>query len=190
MSPTTSALVAPAAAPPPAPRLFAGASVGAALPLADFGPAVAPSVEAGAVLPVLGGRLLPFVGVAYLATAAEGTGEGYAWSLRMHLPSATAGLRVRVLPWTEAISPELSVGPTFAYALCVAGGERGGAAFPVTREGAFTVGISGAAGLAVRAGPGQFDARLGFTALPVSGVLTGSTIVSTLTPSAGYRILR
>jgi hypothetical protein len=185
----------PGPATPPVPRVVLGVNVGAALPLAGLGPSVAPGLEAGVVLDPKG-RYTVLLGLGYAGGVATGTGEdpafseGYTWVLSMRSMQVAPALRVRVLPWEETLSPELSAGPILAVGDAVASGSAGGAPFPETREARLAPGGFVAAGLAGRVGPGVLEGRLTFSVLHYDAVLTGPAFVPSLTPAIGYRVQR
>jgi hypothetical protein len=193
--------VAPVAtvAPVPTPRLYIGASIGAGFALTRFGPAVSPGMEAGVILGPTG-MFQPFLGLRYAGHRASGDGEdpafadGYRWDLALNTLTVAPGLRVRLFPWQEVLSPEFSAGPVLALNEVVIGGEGrgegGGAGFPETRQTRATGGGFLTGGLVGRLGPGQLEGHVTFSATWIDGDLTGPFLLPTVTPSIGYRVSR
>lgn len=194
-----------AAAPPVAPRttgavepvpsVVVAATLGAALPLRAFGPSVAPGLEAGVVADDAG-RFTVLLGIGYSGGTATGTAtdpafpDGYTWSLTLRAMQIAPALRVRLLPWSERIAPEVSVGPVVTIGDAVATGTSGGAAFPETREARVSLGGVAAAGLVGRVGPGMLEGRLSLSVIHLDGDLTGPALVPSITPTIGYRVAR
>lgn len=176
-------------------RLDVALSVGAGVSLSGLGLSASPGVEAGYVLGP-GGRLTVLLGADYRGGHAEGRGkdpsldEGFAWTLDLRSFQLNPGIRWRILPWTEAISPELALGPTLAVGEARVGGKADGAAFPETREPWAAPGGWAAAGIVGRVGPGLLEGRVSFSLAALESNLTGSALLPTITPSVGYRILR
>jgi hypothetical protein len=183
-------------APARIPKAFVGVGVGAVVPLAHLRPALFPDLEGGIVLPVLEGRLQPYLALSYAAPSQTGTlsddafPDGYDWDLHVRTYQATIGVRARLSPWTESLSPDFSLGPVLALVEPVVGGTAGGSDFPASSERFFVCGVHVGAGVEGRAGPGQVELQIGFDALPLSGALTGATLLPNLAPSLGYRIDR
>jgi hypothetical protein len=184
-----------ATAPVPVPRLYVGAHVGASFALAALGPGVTPSIEAGGLIGP-DGRFQPFLSVSYTEAHATGTAEdpafpdGYTWTLARRSTTVAPGLRVRLLPWRERLSPEFAAGPLLDIASITVGGASGDAAFPETTEARVAGGGFVSAGLAGRLGPGQLEGHVTLCVVPETGDLTGSLLLPTLAPSIGYRVTR
>lgn len=186
---------AKAVAPLPVPRLSIGANVGVGFALARFGPSISPGMEAGLLLGEAG-RIQPFFGIQYAGYDTTGTGEdpafpdGYRWDLAVHSMTLTPGLRIRLLPWQERISPEFSAGPALALNEIVLGGEGAGAPFPDTRQTLASGGGFVTGGIVGRLGPGQLEGHVTVSAIWLHGDLTGPFLLPSFTPSIGYRISR
>ncbi len=179
----------------PTPRLYVGANVGAGFALAHFGPSVVPGLEAGAVLD-RDGRIQPFLGVQYAESHATGEADapafpdGYTWTLALRGMTVAPGLRIRVLPWRERVSPELAAGPMLLLGDVAVSGSADGAPFPETRQTRAAGGGFFSAGLVGRLGPGQLEGHVTFSLVRLEGDLTGGAFVPSLTPSIGYRVSR
>lgn len=180
---------------PPVPRIVLGATVGAAVPLAHLGPSVAPGLEGGYVLDAAG-RYTVVLGVAYSGGAATGTAEDpafaepYTWRLNLRAMQVAPSFRVRLLPWTEKLSPEVAAGPLLVVGDAVTTGSAAGAAFPETREARVMPGGFVSGGIVGRVGPGTLEGRLTVSLVHLDGTLTGGALVPSITPAIGYRVAR
>jgi hypothetical protein len=194
--PSAAPIEAPAPASMPVPHAFVAAQAGAAVPLAGLEATAAIGLEGGVVLPMFGGRLLPVLGLAYAGPTGTGTvsdpafPDGYRWDLDVRIVSAALGLRVRLLPWSEPLSPELAIGPTLDVHAITLSGRAGTGVIAPEHDVEVAAGGFVSAGVAGRLGPGQLTLQVALTAEPLHGVLTGDILLPTLTPSVGYRILR
>ena len=195
MSPVGSVLIAAALAETAPGRLDVAVSLGAGVSLGGLGLSAAPGVEAGVLLGE-NGRFTALLGGNYSGGHAEGRGKdagapsGFTWELDVRGFQLDPGVRWRVLPWSEAISPEIGLGPMLSVGEATVTGRADGASFPETSEPWAAIGGWASGGIVGRVGPGMLEGRVAFSLLPMATNLTGSALLPTLTPSVGYRIVR
>jgi hypothetical protein len=200
MSPTGSLLLvllhrAEAAEPRRAPRASVGAHLGASFSLSGLGASVAPGLQ-GTVVIDRGARLEALLGVSYADGLATGTGsdpafeEPFTWNLKVSNLAVAPGLHVRILPWSERISPVIAAGPSLDLGVATTSGSAGAANFPDTTERYVGFGGWARAGVAGHVGPGSLEVGLTYAAHTTGADLVGAPLIHSLTPSILYRFER
>jgi hypothetical protein len=186
-------------APPPALRPVpeVAASLGVAVPAGDLQPSGWLRLEGSVALPALGGRLRPFVSLAWMAPATSGTGvdpsmpdpEGdWSWKVRLHELTLAPGLALRALPHTAPISPEISLAPALLLvgtrSTATSDGQDLGRATSWTLRPAWLAGID----LHARVGPGRIRVGASFSGGVLDDVATGRASARSEALSLGYQL--
>ena len=152
---------------------------------AGWGPAVAPRLSVGLLSPLLRSRLHPELafGYAVASTLRDGPSDSvgtYSVSAQQQAFEISPGLRIRVLPVGQSVSPELGVAPVFQFARRNLEGEVGGSTIQPPTQGGTGVGIRLSAGVAALFHRyGQIGGHVAMTR-----VASGSEITGTVTPTA------
>lgn len=200
MSPTGSVLLvllhrAEAAEPRRVPRASVGAQLGAAFSLSRLGASVAPGLQ-GTVVIDRGARVEALLGVSYADGLAAGTGsdsafeEPFTWNLKVSNLTVAPGFHVRLLPWSERISPVIAAGPSLDLGVATTSGAVGAEAFPDATERYVGFGGWGRAGVTGHVGPGSLEVGLTYAAHTLGADLAGTPFIHSLTPSILYRFER
>lgn len=177
------------------PRVSVGASLGGAVSLSGLGVGYAAGGEAS-VYPERSGRVEILFGGGIASGAARGTGsdaafeEPFQWTLDMSSLYLDAGVRVRLLPLREPISPVVGIGPLSTFGTATAGGSANGVPLPTTTEAWWGVGGWARAGLAARVGPGSLEGAVDLQVSTCQSQLAGAPLLTSLIPAVRYRIER
>ncbi|GDX80610.1 hypothetical protein LBMAG42_24210 [Deltaproteobacteria bacterium] len=174
--------------------LLLAAHVGPTVPLAPLAANASVRLEAGVVLPQLGGRIAPMLFGGYAGPVLEGEstdgrlGDGYAFTVVQKELTLGLGATVRLFPAEAKWNPELTIGPTVQFLETVASGSSAGGAIGTTTEHYAQAGFLVAAGAGVRLGPGALTVQVGYAGAGLDGLLTGESTTGAFNPTVGYRV--
>lgn len=168
-----------------------GVRVGPAFPLdSELVMAGMGWVDVGVSPPAAGGRLRGIAAVGFAAPRAtgsvadEGLSESREFLVRQRALVLTAGLEVRLLQRSEAVTPVLSLAPAWVTAQTVVTGEG----LVSARETRPVFGVRAGGGMEISSGPGAVALQLDYTAARLDGALTGEVPLRLLQPNISYRV--
>ena len=147
-------------------------------------------LEVGVSPPALGGRLMGVAGLSYVAPRAQGAlvddtaQEPIHYELRQRTLLASAGLELRALDRSEAVSPVFAIGPALLSSWTVVSGDG----LADAREQQLRPGLYLGGGIAIEAGPGTAALRMDYVTARLDGALSGEASLSLLQPNFGYRV--
>lgn len=179
------------------PHAVIGLGLGAVLPTSAPPSAfVLPRLEVGVTLPVVGGRLQPFLTGQWAGLPVTGAGDdprvpGGTWTYAgtHHEGHVGGGLLARFLPLDAKGNGYLSLAGIAAVHRTILDGEAEGNAFGTYDETSVGGGLLAEVGGELRLGPGRLVLGVQLGWAPIDGTLPGKRDLVLLTPIVGYRFV-
>ena len=172
-----------------------GLQAGAVLPSDEmFEIAPFAGVEVSVVLPYGGGRLRPLASLSGSWLATEGPdadpriGEGsYTWTLDETFAMFGVGLMARPFPPSWSFQIDARVVPQVAWITTESGGVSIHDEFGITTQRYLAPGALASLGFALDTRWGEFTVAGGWMAMLLRGSLSGTSTMTGIVPTAGYR---